>query len=85
MSWINNFTIALVQKDILKVTKLLNSIDELESIEDKQKGSALIEQAIVMFETERNITRQKMTQMIKSKKFLKSSHLEQATRFNKMY
>jgi len=85
MSWINSFTVALVQKDIEKVTKLLNSIDELESIEDKQKGSALIEQAITLFETEKNVARQKMTQMIKSKKFLKSSHLEQATRFNKRY
>ena len=85
MSWINSFTVALVQKDIKKVTKLLNSIDELESIEDKQKGSALIEQAITLFENERDTTRQKMAQMQKSKKFLQSSHMEQATRFNKRY
>jgi len=85
MSWISSFTVALVKKDIEKVIKLLNSIDELESIEDKQKGSALIAQAITLFEGERDITRQKMIQMQKSKKFLQSSHMEQATRFNKRY
>jgi len=85
MSWINSFTVALVKKDIEKVIKLLNSVDELESIEDKQKGSALIAQAITLFEGERNVTRQKMAQMQKSKKFLQSSHMEQAARFNKKY
>ena len=85
MSWINSFTVALVQKDIDKVTQLLNRIDELESIEDKQKGSALISQAIELFSAEREATRQKMSQMQKSKKFLQSSHIEQATRFNKSY
>jgi len=85
MSWINSFTVALVKKDIARVLQLLNSIDELESIEDKQKGSALITQAITLFEGERDTTRQKMAQMQKSKKFLQSSHMEQATRFNKRY
>ena len=85
MSWINNFKIALVQKDIEKITTLINNIHELESLEDKQKGSALIQQAISTFSQEREIARHKMSQMQKSKKFLQSSHIQQATRFNKTY
>ena len=71
--WLNNFKIALVQKDIASLEKLVNDIPKFETVEEMEQASVFIKQAIEIFVDLRDKTLVDMNKMKKNIKFLKSS------------
>ncbi len=63
MSWHTNFKIALNEKDMNTIDKLLNKIPEFKNIEEMRTAYALIENVKQLFENKQLMIQQNMNAM----------------------
>ena len=73
MEWLDNFKIAVIEEDSNKISSLLSSMPNFNSIEDCRKAMALIEEARSCFVKKKDKLAEQMRQIETSKKFLLSS------------
>ncbi len=71
--WLTKFKIALVEKDIDKLSKLMNNLPELETKKEMQEAQYLIKEATSLVHTLKNETSSSMKQIKKNLEFLKST------------
>jgi len=71
-SWLNQFKIAIVDKDTQKMDELNSSIPEFETIEQIYEAQAYIQQAIQIIMDKQSELRENMAKIQKTKKFLNS-------------
>jgi hypothetical protein len=69
MKWINEFKIAVIEKDIEKADELLDKIPRFKEVEQMQTAYALIEEAKKIALKEQEKLRCDMQNLKKSKKF----------------
>lgn len=70
MKWLEEFKIAVIEEDSIKVDALLKEIPEFKKIEEMREAYALIGEAKKKFENEQKHMQEKMNKMQKAKKFL---------------
>ena len=70
MQWMNDLTIAIVEKDSLKIGELIKTLPEFTDIDAAKHALALIGEAIVVVENDRNETFATMQKIKQTKAFL---------------
>jgi len=81
LKWLDDFKIAIIEKNFEKIEKLLDEMPEIKSINDLKTSVALINEAKRLLAKEQQILREDMEKVQKSKKFFSSYHQEE--RFSK--
>jgi len=71
-SWLNQFKIAIIDKDTQKMDELNSSMPEFETIEQICEAQAYIKQAIQIIVDKQSELRENMAKIQKTKKFLNS-------------
>jgi len=80
--WLNNFKIALIEKDTDKLGKLMGSMPQLENLKEMEEAMYLMEEAKKLLYTLKDETALSMKQIRKSKDFLKSTTAPKDTKFD---
>jgi len=73
MEWLDNFKIAVIEEDANKISSLISSMPNFNTVEECREAMALIEQAYSCFVKKKDKLAQQMRQIETSKKFLLSS------------
>jgi len=71
-SWLNQFKIAIIDKDIQKMDELNSSMPEFETLKQIYEAQAYIQQAIQIIMDKQSELRENMAKIQKTKKFLNS-------------
>jgi len=71
--WLKEFKIALIEKDIDRLTKLMESLPELTEATEIDEALHLLKAATILVESLRDDTKSSMIQMKKNMDFLKST------------
>jgi hypothetical protein len=79
--WLEDFKIAIIEKNFEQIETLLAQMPEIKSINDLKSSVALINEAKKLLAQEQKILRENMDKIQKSKKFLSNHHKEE--RFSK--
>jgi len=75
--WLEDFKIAIIEKDFTNIEKLLEQMPEIKSINDLRTSVALINEAKKLLAQEQNILRENMEKVKKSKQFLSQTAEEE--------
>ncbi len=70
--WINDLKIAIIEENINKIRKLIDSMPAFEKLEDMKEAFALIGEAKNIVEKHKKEISREMEKIRKSKKFLES-------------
>ena len=73
MSWIKDFTIAIVEENHTNIGELIDNIPQFETIEEAQTVCPLIQEALVIMEREKANTFDAMQKLKKTRKFVDTS------------
>jgi hypothetical protein len=73
MSWIENFTIAIVEENHTYIGELIDNIPQFETLEEAQTVCALIQEALVIMEKEKASTFVAMQKLKKTRNFVDTS------------
>jgi hypothetical protein len=76
LKWLNDFKIALIERDFIKIGEMVNTIPKFESLEDNQKALALVKEANYQAGVERKLILEEMQKVKKTKKFLEQKNSE---------
>jgi hypothetical protein len=71
--WLKEFKIAIIEKDIQKLEKLMDEVPTLESQEELQEAIALLKEATDLVQGLKDSTAESMAQIKKNINFLKST------------
>ncbi len=71
--WINSFKLAVIKKDIEKISNLLDEIPKDLSLEQMQEASAYISEALKLLEDMKFNTSKEIVEVKKKIEFIKSS------------
>jgi len=82
MSWLDDFKIALIEEDDLKISSLISSMPSFNTIEENKEAMALIDQARKTCILKKEKLRKQMQRLEKSRKFFLSS--ENKTKYPKL-
>ncbi|WP_263832729.1 hypothetical protein [Sulfurospirillum oryzae] len=80
MSWIKNFTIAIIEENYTNIGELIESVPHFETIEEAQTACALIQEALIIMEREKANTFDAMQKLKKTRHFIETSsesHLQE--------
>ena len=80
--WLNEFKVALVQKDTDKIDLLLSDIPQFETLDEMKEASFLLKEAHTLLQLLRNEAKGSLVQLKKNIEFLESTHLEAAPKLN---
>ncbi len=72
MKWMNNLKIAVVEKDIDIIGKLIKDVPEITDLNQAKESLALIKEAILIVENEKERTLAAMNKLKQTKAFLDS-------------
>jgi len=72
MQWLNNLKIAVIENDITAIGKLIQNVPEINDIYQAQESLALIKEAILLVENEKEKTLKAMQKIKQTKAFLSS-------------
>lgn len=70
MSWIKDFTIAIVEENYINIGELIDNVPHFETIEEAQTACALIQEALVIMEREKASTFDAMQKLKKTRNFV---------------
>lgn len=70
LQWMNDLTIAIVEKDSLKIGELIKAVPEFTNVDTAKHALALIAEAIIVVENDRNETFATMQKIKQTKTFL---------------
>ena len=73
MQWINNLKIAIIDKDIIKIQKIISDMPKINDLDKAKEALALVKEAISIVEEERTKTIDEMNKIRKTKAFM-SNH-----------
>ncbi len=76
LKWLDDFKIAIIEKDFMKIQTLLDEMPEIKSIDDLRTSVALINEAKKLLAQEQSELREKMAKIEKSKKYM-HQHVEE--------
>jgi hypothetical protein len=71
--WLKQFKIAIIEKDVQKLEKLMDEVPTLESQEELQEAIALLKEATDLVQGLKDSTAESMAQIKKNINFLKST------------
>lgn len=71
--WLKQFKIAIIEKDVQKLEKLMDEVPTLESQEELQEAMALLKEATDLVQGLKDSTAESMAQIKKNINFLKST------------
>jgi len=80
MSWIESFTIAIVEENYTNIGDLIASIPMFDTVAEMQTASALIQEALIIMEREKASTFDAMQKLKKTRYFIETSpesHLQE--------
>jgi len=80
MSWIKNFTIAIVEENYENIGELIDNMPHFETLEEAQTACALIQEALIIMEKEKANTFEAMQKLKKTRQFIDTSsesHLQE--------
>lgn len=80
MSWIEHFTIAIVEKNPTQIGKLIDVMPAFETKEEASWARALIKEALHVVEVQKDETLDSMQKIKKTRAFLMSSLPKQKTK-----
>lgn len=80
--WLNNFKIALIEKDTDKLGKLIGSMPQLENLKEMEEAMYLMKEAKNLLFSLKNETALSMKQIQKNREFLKSALAPQVRKFD---
>ncbi|MBP1679894.1 MAG: hypothetical protein H6Q35_233 [Proteobacteria bacterium] len=75
MSWIENFTIAIVEEHHAKIGKLIYEMPEFKDINEAKCARALIKEALNVMEKEKHKTQDAMEKLKKTRAFITSANI----------
>ena len=75
MSWIETFTIAIVEENHTKIGKLIYEMPEFKDINEAKCARALIKEALHLMETEKNKTQDSMEKLKRTRAFITSANI----------
>lgn len=70
MSWLKDFTIAIVEEDSMKIGELVGNMPQFTNLDDILSAHALIEEAISVVDKQRTETFESMQKIKKSRVFI---------------
>lgn len=73
MSWIEAFTIAIVEENYTRIDALIETMPHFETLEEATSAAALIQEALALVEKEKSNTFDAMQKLKKTRHFLESS------------
>ncbi len=80
--WLNDFKVALVQKDIDKLDTLLNELPSFSTLEEMTEASYLMKEAMALLQSEKMAAQRTLQQIKKNIDFLKSTHSDDTSTLN---
>lgn len=80
--WLTNFKIAIVEKNIDKLSQLMDSLPNLKSKEEMEEALYLIKEASTLVHSLKDKTSLSMNQMKNNLKFLKSTQHKSSNGFD---
>ena len=80
--WLNDLTIAIIEKNSKKMSELFSNIPEFENIEDAKKAQSLIKEALVVLYELKDETAAVMKQLKKNMDFVNSASMP--TKINRL-
>jgi len=80
--WINRFKIALIEKDIQSLEKLLEDVPDFNDLKLMKELAFLIQNAIKLLQNEKNTTAHEMHQIKKTLDFLNASASDTKNNFD---
>lgn len=80
MSWIENFTIAIVEKNSIQIGKLIETMPAFETKDEASWARALIQEALRVMEVQKDETLISMQKIKKTQAFLMSSTPKRKTK-----
>jgi hypothetical protein len=75
MSWSNDFTIAIVERDPLKIGKLMNEMPTITDVNEAKNAQALILEALNIVKYEQNQLHDSMEKLKKTRAFITSANI----------
>jgi len=72
MSWIEDFTIAIVEENPIKIGKLINEMPHFEDLKEARTAQALIQEALTYMKNEQHSVHDSMQKLKKTKSFITS-------------
>jgi len=75
MSWSNDFTIAIIEKNSLKIGKLMNEIPTITDVNEAKHVQALILEALLIVKDEQDKLQESMEKLKKTRAFLTSANI----------
>ena len=80
MSWIESFTIAIVEENYTNIGDLIETIPQFETVDEAITARALIQEALIIMEREKESTFEAMQKLKKTRQFIDTStesHLQE--------
>ena len=72
MKWMNSLKIAVIENDITTISKLIKNVPEMTDLNEAKESLALIKEAILLVEFEKEQTLAAMNKLKQTKAFLNS-------------
>ncbi len=80
--WLNKLKVAIIEKDMMKLTALMSDIPQLEKKEDITSALYLLKEATSLIESLKDDTQASMSQMKKNINFLKATQAPTTGKFD---
>lgn len=80
--WLNDFKIAIVQKDTDRINTLLSEMPQFTDLKEMETAAYLLKEANDLLHTLQNDTKHSMQQLKKNIDFLKSTHSDDTPTLN---
>ncbi len=80
MSWIESFTIAIVEENYTHIGELIETMPTFETVDEAITARALIQEALIIMEREKESTFEAMQKLKKTRHFIDTStesHLQE--------
>jgi hypothetical protein len=75
MSWSNDFTIAIIEKNPLKIGKLMNEMPTITDVNEAKHAQALISEALHILKEEQDKLKDSMQKIKKTRAFITSTNI----------
>ncbi|WP_228448166.1 hypothetical protein [Sulfurospirillum diekertiae] len=73
MSWIESFTIAIIEENYTHIGDLIESVPQFETVDEAITACALIQEALIMIQREKESTFEAMQKLKKTRQFIDTS------------
>ena len=75
MSWIENFTIAIVEENHIQIGKLIQAMPQFDDLNEAKCAQALIREALQLVQDEQKKTQDSMDKLKRTRAFVTSANI----------